>query len=52
MTGPNYMLDVLSDAVRLAPPDDDRFAVPRWTSLHARSTSDHLPGNRKRKEDL
>ncbi|MCW2702499.1 MAG: NmrA family protein [Blastococcus sp.] len=51
--GMQYLLDVLSDAVRLAPPDHDRYAGLRWTSLHDRFTSDYLPGSdRQRKEDL
>jgi hypothetical protein len=48
-----YMLDMLSDAVRLAPPDHDRYAGPRWTPVHDRFASDYLPGSdRQRKEDL
>ena len=51
--GMQYMLDMLSDAVRLAPSDNDRYAGLRWTSLHGRFTSDYLPGrDRQRKEDL
>jgi len=49
--GMQYMLDMLSDAVRLAPPDNDRCAGLRWTSLHDRFPSDHLPGSDRQRED-
>ena len=51
--GMQYMLDMLSGAVRLAPLDNDRYAGLRWTSLYDRFTSDYLPAAAgKRKEDL
>jgi hypothetical protein len=44
--GMQYMLDMLSGAVRLAPLDNDRDAGLRWTC-------GYLPGSdRQRKEDL